>query len=221
MARLPKNQILSSLLSRHGTTFSEELGINLQRGTPKPLFQWLCASLLYSTRISQNLASNAARALYKKGWTTAKKMGAASWKTRARVLNEAGYARYDESTSSKLEQVAEILQYRYGGDLRKLREAAGRDPKTERKLLKQFKGMGDTGVDIFFREVQSIWTEVSPFLDKKALQAAKKLDLGSSAEEVSSLVDSKDLPRVSAALVRAALAKDYDDILRDAETGAA
>ncbi len=52
-------------------------------------------------------------------------MAAASWADRAEVLNGAGYARYDERTSTMLGQTAELLLRDYGGDLRRLRERAG------------------------------------------------------------------------------------------------
>ncbi len=74
-----------------------------------------------------------------------------------------------------LGDTAQFLLEKYDGDLRKLRAEAGRDPKIERKLLKECKGIGDTGVDIFFREAQSAWGELRPFADKKALKAAGKL----------------------------------------------
>src|SRR5207248_1977231 len=82
---------------------------------------------------------------------------------RARVLNESGYARYDERTSTALADTAQLIVDRYGGDLRRLRRAADRDPTVERRLLKQCKGIGDVGVDIFFREAQRTWAELYPF----------------------------------------------------------
>lgn len=35
-------------------------------------------------------------------------------------------------------------------------------------------GIGETGVDIFFREAQLQWEELFPFADKKSLQLAKE-----------------------------------------------
>ena len=49
-----------------------------------------------------------------------------------------------------------MLLNRCGGDLRNLREEAGCKPDKERKLLKEFKGIGDVGVGIFFREAQVV-----------------------------------------------------------------
>ena len=69
-----------------------------------------------------------------------------------------------------LAQTSRPLIEKYRGDLNQLREQAGRDPKVERELLKEFKGIAEVGVDIFFREVQTIWEELYPFVDKRALQ---------------------------------------------------
>ena len=134
-----------------------------------------------SARINADLAMQAARALGEQGWTTAEKMVATTWEQRTRVLKHAGYARYDESTSRMLGDTAHLLLDRYDGDLRKLRAAAERDPARERKLLKECKGLGDVGVSIFFREAQIAWDELYPFVDKRALQAAGRLELESEA----------------------------------------
>ncbi|MDQ0313573.1 hypothetical protein [Amorphus orientalis] len=188
-------------------TYSEELGLDLSRNTPSPLFRWLVASLLFSTRISADLAMSAAEALSRQGWTTPQKMKAATWEDRTRVLNEAGYARYDESTSERLEDLSDKLIRDYGGDLRKLREKADGDPATERRLLKEFKGIGDTGVDIFCREAQLAWPELHPYVDRKSLESARKLGLAETGEDLAKLVDRETFPRLLAALVRADLSK--------------
>ncbi|WP_453969795.1 hypothetical protein [Amorphus sp. MBR-141] len=193
---------MKDLLRDAGSTYAGELGIDLAKNTPSPLFRWLCASLLLSTRISADLAMNAAKELARAGWRTPEKMAAATWEQRTKVLNEAGYARYDESTSRRLAEVSEKLLDAYGGDLRRLRKQAGEDPKRMRDLLKDFKGIGDVGADIFCREVQAAWPELYPFVDQKSVDSAKKLGLASSKEAVAKLVPQKDLPRLLAALVR-------------------
>jgi hypothetical protein len=68
---------------------------------------------------------------------------------------------------------AKLLQNEYQGDFNHLRHAANRTAKQERILLKKFSGVGDGGVDIFFREIQLVWNEIFPFADKKALRAAR------------------------------------------------
>jgi hypothetical protein len=216
MPRPSKREIARGLLARHGRLYSEEVGANVAKGTPASLFQWLVASILLSARISHRIAIKAARALKRQGWTTAEKLAASTWAERATTLNRAGYARYDERTSAMLGATTDRLLVRYGGDLRKLRDAAGRDPARERALLKEFKGLGDVGVDIFFREVQAAWDELRPFADRRAFSGARRLDLGSDAKALARLVDEPDFPRLVAALVRLDFAKDEDDVLEAA-----
>jgi endonuclease III len=209
--------VARAVLERYGRTFSEELGIPLSRNTPSPLFRLLCASLLFSARIRAEAAVRAARALADKGWTTAQRMAAATWAERARTLNEAGYARYDIMTSRMLGATSELLLQRYDGDLRKLREAAERQPERERRMLEEFKGIGDVGVDIFFREVQVAWRELFPFIDARAREAARKLGLKEDPLALLELVEERDFPRLVTGLVRVDLRDGYDQIWKDAQ----
>ena len=216
MARPSPDRIVAALLERHGRTYAEELGIRLERGTPSVLFRWLCAATLLSARISAEAAMQATRALAQQGWRTAEKMAAASWEERTRTLNQAGYARYDESTSRMLGDTAEMLLEKYRGDLRQLRATAERDPRRERALLKECKGIGDVGADIFCREAQVVWDELFPFADRRALQAAARLGLDDDAGRLAKRVSRKDYPRLLAALVRTGLARDFDEVLEAA-----
>jgi hypothetical protein len=216
MAKPSKNQIVQALLERHGQTYAGELGIDLERNTPSGLYRWLCAATLLSARIGADVAMRAARALAEQGWTSVQKMAAATWEQRTRTLNQAGYARYDESTSRMLGDTAEMLLDKYQGDLRRLRDAAERDPGRERALLKECKGVGDVGADIFCRETQLAWDELFPFADRRALQAAGRLGLEADAEGLARRVARKDYPRLLAALVRTGLAKDFDGVLEAA-----
>jgi hypothetical protein len=196
--------------------YSETLGLDLRSGTPSILFQWLCASLLLGGRIRARAAQQAAEALLRQGWTTAEKLAASTWEERTRVLNRSGYARYDESTSRRLGELAQRMLERYRGDLRKLREAAHRDPAEERRLLQEFNGIGEVRADTFFREVQVVWKELYPFADRRALNAAAEIGVGSDAQSLSRLVDCSDFARLVAALVRVDLGGHAPDILSEA-----
>jgi endonuclease III len=213
MAKPSNDRIVAALLDRHGQTYAAELSINLERGTPSVLFRWLCATILLSARINAEAAIQAARALAEQGWTTAEKMAAATWEQRTRTLNRAGYARYDESTSRMLGDTAEMLLEKYQGDLRRLRDAAERDPGRERALLRECKGIGEVGADIFCREAQIAWDELFPFADRRALRAASRLGLDDDAKRLASRVARRDYPRLLAALVRTGLANEFDEVL--------
>jgi len=189
----------------------------VEQNTSSALFQLLCASLLFSARIQVGIAVRAAQALVEQGWTTPQKMAASSWGERTRTLNEAGYARYDGITSEMLGATTQWLLERYEGDLCNLREEAEREPDRERQLLKEFKGIGDVGVDIFFREIQVVWEELFPFVDQRALEGAKKLGLNEDPEALVQLVDESDFARFVTGLVRVELQEDYDEVLDEAQ----
>nr|WP_210348806.1 hypothetical protein [Aurantimonas marina] len=198
-----------------GSTHAAEMGLDLSRNAPMPLFLWLVAANLFSARIASDQALRAARALKDAGLTTADRMARATWEQRVTILNRNGYARYDEKTARFLKEMADHCLAEYGGDLRKLRERAMRDPVEERRLLKEFKGIGDVGADIFFREVQVAWEELYPFADKRALQAAAKLGLGDDARSLARLVERQRFPALLTALVKADLDKVLDEVAGD------
>ncbi len=219
MAKPSRSAIERELVDRHGRTYAEELRVNLARGTPSALFKLLVAAILFSARIGAKQGVRAAGALFEQGWTTAGKLAGSTWEERVRVLDRSGYARYDERTATMLGQASELLLERYGGDLRRLREEAGRDPNRERALLRQLKGLGNVGIDIFFREVQVAWDELYPFADERALGEARQLGLPGDAKALARGHDRQAFARLVAALVRSSLAKDHDQILQTAVAG--
>jgi endonuclease III len=194
------------LLDRFGATSAEQAGIQLA-DKPSPLYQLLVLSTLLSARISGDIAVAAAKELFAAGYRTPQKMRAATWQDRVDALGRGGYRRYDERTSTILDDSAALLLDRWHGDLRKLRDDAGGDPKRIRELLTEFKGMGPVGADIFLREVQAVWPQVAPYVDGRVTQGAEKVGLPSNAHGLSELVDSsRELVRLSSALVQVARA---------------
>lgn len=210
MASAVEREVVEALLARHGRTYAEELQIPLDRGTPSPLFRWLVAVVLLSARINAGLAVRAARELSRRGWTSADRMARTSWEARVAALDRGGYARYRERAASTLGDVAPMLLRRYGGDLRRLREAAGRDPDAIRGRLLQIRGIGEVGADIFCREVQLAWGELHPFVDARTLGVAGRLGLPDDPGALAKLVDREAFPRLVTALLRADLAHDVE-----------
>jgi hypothetical protein len=100
-----------------------------------------------------------------------------------------------------------------GGDLNRLRDAAGRDPAAVRAALKRLRGVGDGGVDIFFREAQLAWPALFPFADKKALKAARLVGLQAHPGALAALCggDRGKFVRLCAALVRVETGKAWAD----------
>jgi endonuclease III len=198
------------LIDRAGTTYAEEAGITL-KDTPMPLFQLLALCMLASKPIDAGIAVAAARELFHSGLRTPDDVIDAERHTMIEAFGRAGYARYDESSATRMVDIAEAVRADYGGDLRRLADAADGDVQVAAKLLQGFTGIGATGSAIFLREVQDTWTWTRPYFDERALGAAKKLGLPADPNELSSLA-TQGSARLAAALVRASL---DDDVFHD------
>ncbi|MFC5830304.1 endonuclease [Nonomuraea insulae] len=194
--------VLDALLDRYGRTYAREAGIKLS-DQPKPLYQLLVLATLLSARISGQVAVAAARELYAAGYGTPKAMRESSWQDRVDALGRGHYRRYDERTATMLGDGAGLIVERWKGDLRRLRDEAGGDDRRIASLLMEFPGIGPMGADIFLREVQAVWPQVAPHLDKQVLDGAGKLGLPRQARSLAKLAHGGDeLARLSAALVR-------------------
>jgi hypothetical protein len=202
------------VIEEYGRTFADELGVRVEQNTPSPLFRLFCFALLASARISHDIAMRAAKALAEQGWTTAAKLQDTTWAQRTKVLNRSGYARYDESTSRMFGDSADLLMEEYSGDLRKLRSAADGDLDDMRRRLKAFKGIGDSGADLFLREVQLAWDEVYPFVDARGAKLAKQFGFPDDARALARLVDGrKACVRLIDGLVRIGYEKERPPFL--------
>lgn len=179
------------------------------------LFQLLCVSVLLSRRNDYRPAVAGARQLREKGWTSPRQMVAADEVERTGVLRRSGYVRDGAELAELFGALSRQVLARYRGDLRRLRAEAKRNPQRERQLLRQLPGVDDDAVDIFFREVQSLWPEVAPFADKRALVAARKLGIGRTAEDLAHVAGGGGPSRmawVAGALARVELDKRYDEV---------
>ncbi|MFJ9114861.1 endonuclease [Streptomyces sp. NPDC102394] len=211
-----QRDVVRVLVRAHGRTFAEEAGITL-RDTPQPLYRLLVLALLLSARIRGSIAVDTARELYEAGLRDPRRMAGAGRQRRVDALGRGGYRRYDERTATQLGDGAELLTERWGGDLRRVRKAADGDVGELRRLLREFPGLGPAGADIFLREVQRVWPEVAPFLDRKALDGAGRLGLPTDTDRLVKLAGGTDPAALAAGLVRAALDKNVtEDSLRRA-----
>lgn len=198
----PKD-IASELLQRAGTTYAADAGITL-KDTPKPLFQLLVLCMLASKPIDADIAVRAAREVFSAGLRTPDAVLQAHRSTMIDAFGRAGYARYDESSATRLTEMAELVRDEYHGDLRQLAEAGRRDVAEVKKLLQGFKGIGETGADIFLREVQAVWPWVAPYFDTRARDTARRLGLPGDPDKLAELAP-QSTAELAAALVRASL----------------
>ncbi|MER7898784.1 endonuclease [Streptomyces sp. NPDC096046] len=202
-----QERVVRELVGAHGRTYAEEAGIRL-KDTPQPLYRLLVLSHLLSARIRGSIALATARALHGAGLRDPRRMARAAWQERVDALGRGGYRRYDERTATQLGDAAELLNDRWGGDLRRLRAEADGEVPELRRLLQEFPGMGPAGADIFLREAQGVWPEAAPYLDAKALQGAERLNLPKEPKRLVALAGDTDPAVLAAALVRAAVDKE-------------
>ncbi|MER5561977.1 endonuclease [Streptomyces sp. NPDC058961] len=195
---------LAELLREHGHSYADEAGITL-RDKPSPLYQLLVLAVLCSTRIKADIATAAARELFRTRLRTARAMAATDWQTIVDALGRAHYRRYDESTATALLDGAELILRRWRGDLRRLRDEADGSPGRIHELLQEVPRIGPVGAGIFCREAQGLWPELRPFFDDRAREAASELGLPSTAKGLARLVPPDELPRLASALVRSDL----------------
>lgn len=201
------------LLRVAGTTYATEAGIRLA-DKPMPLFELLVLCMLASKPIDATIATQAARELFRAGLRTPKAVLAADRRTMISAFGRAHYVRYDESSATRLTAIAERVRDEFGGDLRELARRSDQQSAKAKRMLKQFKGIGDTGADIYLREVQDVWTWVRPHFDDRALGAAKSLRLPTDPAALCALA-----PRSNAKLAAALVRVSLDDEVHRKVTG--
>ncbi|GBE67157.1 endonuclease [Mycobacterium sp. MFM001] len=199
-------QVVRRLLKVAGTTYAAEAGVRVA-DKPMPLFQLLVLCMLASKPIDASIAMCAGRELFKDGLQTPKAVLAANRRTMIDAFGRAHYVRYDESSATRLTDMAQRVRDEYSGDLRELARRSDHDVRAATGQLTRFNGIGATGADIFLREVQDVWTWARPYFDKRAIGAAKKLGLPADPGKLGSLAPRANA-RLAAALVRASLDAD-------------
>jgi endonuclease III len=206
-------KLVRRVLKVAGTTYADEAGIRVN-DKPMPLFQLLVLCMLASKPIDAKTAMRAARELFNAGLRTPADVLAADRRAIISAFGRAHYVRYDESSATRLTAMAQRVRDEFSGDLREIAERSHHDVAQARRMLKNFKGIGDTGADIFLREIQDSWTWVRPYFDDRATASARKLGLPSDPVALGKLSSRKNA-RLAAALVRISL----DDDIRRRVTG--
>lgn len=152
-------------------TYAEQSGIRL-KDKPVPLFQLLVLAMLASKPISADIAARAAREVFRTGLKSPRAVADGDRRTVIAAFDRAGYARYDESSATRLRDMAVRVRDEFDGDLRNLGVRCGHDPRRAADELQLFVGIGPIGADVFLREVQVVWPWVGPHVDARALLGA-------------------------------------------------
>lgn len=196
---------IEDFVKSHGRPYSMMLGIDLSSGRGEELVKWFLASILYSKPIREGSATSTYRSFEDNDVLTADRIVEAGWDELVRILDEGGYVRYDFSTATKLLEVFGRLKRDYGSDLWNLYNASKDGRDIERRMKDLGKGIGDTTVSIFLREMRRVWPRADPEPTPLVKMAMKRLgieDLKVFAEE-----RGLDLIELETALLR--LGKDY------------
>jgi len=199
-----------------GGRFSAELGIDLSGADSGQIFRWFLASKLMAARIATKTALATYGEFDRRGVTSPERVRKTGWDGLVEILDAGGYVRYDFSTATKLLSITDDLLRLYGGDLNVL-HAKSRDPRDLEERLKALgKGIGDVTVNIFLRELRTVWGKARPALSPLVLLAADHLNFLKPGEDplpalgrfwIQRKVEGHDFSDFEAALLR--LGKDY------------
>lgn len=165
----------AELVRSRGGRYATVLGIDLASPDTDERFKWFLAAVLYGARISELLATRTWHEFAARGVLTPQRMLDTGWDGLVAILDAGGYTRYDFKTATKLFAVCTTLLRDYTGDLDTLHSAAADPRDLEARLKALGKGIGDTTVAIFLRELRGIWSKAVPPLSPLALVAAQTL----------------------------------------------
>jgi hypothetical protein len=165
----------AELMRNRGGRFASALGIDLAAPDAGERFKWFLAAILYGTRISETLATRTWREFAARGVLTPDRIPQTGWDGLVTILDAGGYVRYDYKTATKLLDACAALMRDYGGSLDALHDAAADPRDLERRIKALGKGIGDTTVGIFLRELRGIWAKAEPPLSPLAISGATAL----------------------------------------------
>ncbi|KAH0339760.1 hypothetical protein KCU81_g7122, partial [Aureobasidium melanogenum] len=159
-------------------------------------FEELICAVVLSRPISHKLGLRAIRTILNApySFTTPSAIISAGKEKRHQALDDAK-TQHKDKTAEQIGLVADVVAHKFSKNdtdtsLDKLREQASKDWDMERDLLQEnIKGLGKTGLDIFFRRVQWLWPEAYPFVDEKSSRGIEKLGLPKHPDELAKVLD--------------------------------
>ncbi|KAK5724307.1 hypothetical protein LTR15_004351 [Elasticomyces elasticus] len=104
---------------------------------------------------------------------------------------------HKDKTADQIGALAEVVLEKFTADgdedgtqMYRVREECGHDVDRERDFMQSnIKGLGKTGLDIFFRRIQWTWPKAYPFVDDRTTQSLRKLGLPDDGEELRDLLE--------------------------------
>src|SRR6201995_6053329 len=150
------NQVVRRLLNVAGTTSAAGGGAGTSE-KPMPLFQLLVLCMLASKPIDAAIAMRAGHELFSDGLRTPKAVLDSDRRSMIDAFGRAHYVRYDESSATRLTEIAQRVVHEYSGALREIARRSAGDIGAAKRMLKEFKGIGDTGAVSDLSEGQDVW----------------------------------------------------------------
>jgi endonuclease III len=172
-----KSESLEVFVENFGRQYSEILGIDLSNGKDEEIFKWFLASILFGAPITEKAVIKTFNCFKKYGVLTPQKILKTGWDGLVKILDEGSYTRYDFKTADKLLEVMRNLMERDDGSLTTLYNEAASEQDLENRLKNLGKGIGDTTVSIFLRELRDVWKKADPKPTSLVIFAAKKLGI--------------------------------------------
>jgi hypothetical protein len=192
-------------VNKFGQPFSEMLDIDLKSRRNGEIVKWFLASILYGKPIRESSATATYRKFEEKGVISASKIVKTGWEGLVSILDDGGYTRYDFSTADRLLEIFRNLQKKYAGDLNRLYASARGEKDLEEKLKDLGRGIGDTTVSIFLRDMRIAWPKAEP--RPSPLVALAMRELGIRDLRKFAKANHLDIIRLETALLR--LGKDF------------
>ncbi len=169
------------LVHEYGLPYSKMLSIDLREGDGA-YSKWFLASLLYSRHIREETATGAYRAFVRRSLTDPPAIIEAGWGRLVGVLDEGSYTRYDFSTARMMLAVYGSLVSRYGGRLSRLYDSASDSRDLEDRLKGLGKGVGQSMISIFLRDMRMVWPKADPPPTPRVREAMSALGIGDLGE---------------------------------------
>ncbi|KAI0138189.1 hypothetical protein F4776DRAFT_621018 [Hypoxylon sp. NC0597] len=199
------NPKIEQLISKYGELPLSQTDLSdPDKPTPETVLALVLNAILSSTRISHAIAAKTVALVIETGYYKLDVLKKSTWQERTEVLTEGGYTHYREKTATMMGDLAQLIEDKYEGDLNTILRLTSENPTKIRAELKQIKGLGDVGINIFFDTAQHIWPCLAPFVDPRSLKTAEAIGIGGDVnvlwQEVSE--DPEKMCRLASALTK-------------------
>jgi hypothetical protein len=171
----PAARLAQAVVAALGGRYSSRLGIDVDAGDAE-IERWFLAATLFGTRISAAVAERTFGVLDGAGLHRVAQARDISWDDLVALLDEGGYVRYDFRTATRLQELAEVILERYGGEVCEIGRSFPHYPQL-RQALDALPGWGPVTIQLFLRELRGVWPGAQPPLDERAGPAARHLRL--------------------------------------------